>query len=85
MQQNYFELRDRIYQFLVDMMKVASSVRVARAFQCVSGSKKGKRAGYSRSCTIGSRPRSSATNLSWKRQLSVKLNQLYLSQVKKDL
>ena len=41
MQQDCFELRDRIDQFLVDMVEVASSVRVARASQCARGSKNG--------------------------------------------
>ena len=45
MQQDYLELLDRIDQFLVDMVKVASSVRVARASQRASGSKNRKRAG----------------------------------------
>ena len=42
-QQDYLELLDHIDQFLVDMVKVASSVRVARASQRASGSKNGKR------------------------------------------
>ena len=67
------------------MTEVASSVGLARASQCGSGSKKGKKAGSGDSSTIGSRPRSSATNLSRNRQLSVKLKQLHMSQVKRDL
>ena len=42
-QRDYFKLRDRTDQFLVDMVEVTSSV-VARASQCASESKNGKRA-----------------------------------------
>ena len=83
LQKDYFEMRDRIDQFLVNMVDAASSIRASRASTSTNGSKSKKRGGSAHSAATGTR--SGATNLSGNRQLDVKLKQLHLGQVKKDL
>ena len=81
LQKDYFEMRDRIDQFLVNMVDAASSIRASRA--STDGSKGKERGGSARSAATGTR--SGATNLSGNRQLDVKLKQLHLGLVKKNL